>query len=97
MKVVILVLVAGIAFRMLFGSWPWQAWSESEKSQKRAQARALLGVSRSATSDEIIAAHRRAMIAAHPDKGGSPAAVHEIDAARDILLEQTGPKTPKAR
>jgi len=89
MKLVILVVVAGIAFRLLFGSWPWQAWAASEKSQKRAQARALLGVSRGAGREEILSAHRRAMIAAHPDKGGSPSAVHEIDAARDILLEQT--------
>ncbi|WP_240654841.1 DnaJ domain-containing protein [Croceicoccus ponticola] len=92
MKVVILVLVAGIAFRMLFGSWPWQAWAQSEKLQKQAQARALLGVSRSATQDEIVAAHRRAMLDAHPDKGGTPDAVHEIDTARDLLLEQTRSK-----
>nr|WP_066555591.1 hypothetical protein [Croceicoccus bisphenolivorans] len=91
MKLIILVIVAGIAFRMLFKQWPWQAWSASEKSQQQAQARTLLGVSRFATREEILAAHRRALIAAHPDKGGSPDEVHRIDTARDLLLEQTAP------
>ena len=61
MKFVILVLVAGIAFRMLFGTWPWQMFAESEKSQKRAQARTLLGVSRDASAEDILSAHRRAI------------------------------------
>ncbi len=88
MKLVILAVLVGIGFRLLFGAWPWQAWAASERSQKQAQARALLGVSRNADEAEIQAAHRRAMLEAHPDKGGSPDRVHEIDAARDILLEQ---------
>lgn len=92
MKFVILVVVAGIAFRMIFGTWPWRFWAESEKSQKRAQARTLLGVSRGAERDEILAAHRRAIKDAHPDRGGSADAVHAIDAARDLLLEQTRAK-----
>ncbi|AKM10861.1 J domain-containing protein [Croceicoccus naphthovorans] len=93
MKIVILAVVAGIACRMLFGCWPWQLWSESQKSQDAAQARALLGVSRMATREEIVAAHRKAITTAHPDKGGSTEEVHRIDAARDLLLEQTGPKS----
>ena len=88
MKFVILVALAGIAFRMFFGSWPWQMWAESEKAQKRAQARTLLGVSRGAGRDDILAAHRRAIKDAHPDRGGTNDAVHAIDAARDLLLEQ---------
>ncbi|WP_240704895.1 J domain-containing protein [Croceicoccus sediminis] len=89
MKFVILVLVAGIAFRMLFGTWPWQMFAESEKSQRRAQARTLLGVSRDASAEDILSAHRRAIKNAHPDRGGSSDAVHALDDARDLLLEQS--------
>jgi len=92
MKLVILAVLVGISFRLLFGAWPWQAWARSERAQKEAQARVLLGVSHSADEAEIQAAHRRAMLDAHPDRGGSEQRVHEIDAARDILLEQTRSK-----
>ena len=34
---------------------------------------ALLGVSRTATSDELTKAYRRISLKAHPDKGGSEA------------------------
>lgn len=91
MKLVLLVVIGLIAFRLLFKIWPWQAWARSELSQKQAQARALLGVSRFATPEEIVAAHRKALLEAHPDRGGSADAVHRIDRARDLLLEQSTP------
>lgn len=90
-KLVVFVILAAVAFRLLFKTWPWQAWARSELSQKQAQARGLLGVSRFATRDEIVAAHRRALHAAHPDKGGSADELQRIDRARDLLLEQTRP------
>lgn len=90
-KLVLFAVLAAVAFRLLFKAWPWQAWAKSQLSQQQAQARTLLGVSRFATRDEIVAAHRRALHAAHPDKGGSTDEVHRIDSARDLLLEQTGP------
>lgn len=44
---------------------------------------AVLGVAPTATREEIVAAHRRLAARAHPDVGGSDAAMAEINAARD--------------
>jgi hypothetical protein len=53
-----------------------------------AKARALLGVGRDADAEAIQAAWRRAMATAHPDAGGSAAAVQALTAARDLLLSR---------
>ena len=85
-KLVILLLLGALACRVLTGSWPWQLWQKSEQSQKEAQARSLLGVSRNATRAEIGEAHRRQIVQVHPDRGGTNEAVHQATAARDLLL-----------
>ena len=97
MKFILLAVLAAILCKMIFKRWPWEFGAASEKSQKRSQARALLGVERSARREDIMAAHRRLMRTAHPDKGGSPEEVYRIDAARDILLEQIGRTDTKVR
>jgi len=51
------------------------------------RARNLLGVSPSATRDEIIAAHRRLVTRVHPDTGGTEGLAAELNAARDLLLK----------
>ncbi|TXH33815.1 MAG: molecular chaperone DnaJ [Burkholderiaceae bacterium] len=92
-KLLTLLLLAAIACRVLTGQWPWQLWAKSERSQAEAQARALLGVNRSARREEIVDAHRRLIARVHPDRGGSNEAVHDANAARDLLLarlERTG-------
>ena len=92
-KLLSLLLLAAIACRVLTGQWPWQLWAKSERSQAEAQARALLGVNRSARREEIVDAHRRLIARVHPDRGGSNEAVHDANAARDLLLarlERTG-------
>ena len=96
-KLLVFVLLASVLCRSLTGSWPWQLWKNSELSQQEAQARALLGVHRSATRTEIGDAHRRLLTQVHPDRGGSNAAVHAASAARDLLIArlnriETGPK-----
>lgn len=53
----------------------------------RAEALEVLGLAEGATSEEIRAAHRRLMRAAHPDQGGSDWLAARINQARDILLE----------
>ncbi|MDZ4776906.1 MAG: DnaJ domain-containing protein [Alphaproteobacteria bacterium] len=53
-----------------------------------AQARTLLGVSESATRDEIRAAHRRLISTAHPDRGGAQGQAARLNAARDLLLRK---------
>lgn len=54
------------------------------------EARAILGVSASADSDTIRAAHRRLVAAVHPDRGGSVELARRINAARDVLLKRRG-------
>ena len=52
----------------------------------REEALAVLGLSEGATEEEIRAAHRRLMRAAHPDQGGSDWLAARINQARDVLL-----------
>ena len=92
-KLLVIFALAALACRVLAGQWPWELWAKSERSQDEAQARALLGVSRSARREEIVDAHRRLLTRVHPDRGGSNEAVHDANAARDLLLarlERTG-------
>ena len=45
----------------------------------------ILGVRPGASAEEIDAAYRQKAKAAHPDKGGSPGAMEELNQARDAL------------
>ena len=85
-RLLVFAALACVLCRCLTGRWPWQLGQNSELSQKEAQARALLGVHRSATRTEIGDAHRRLLTQVHPDRGGSNAAVHAASAARDLLI-----------
>lgn len=85
-KLIVLILLASLACRVLAGRWPWELWAISERSQAEARARALLGVDRSARREAIIEAHRRLLARVHPDRGGSNESVHAANSARDLLL-----------
>lgn len=50
------------------------------------EAASLLGISPRADEEEIKAAHRRAIKAAHPDTGGDAVDAARINLARDTLL-----------
>lgn len=52
----------------------------------RAEALEVLGLAEGASAEEIRAAHRRLMRAAHPDHGGSDWLAARINQARDVLL-----------
>lgn len=56
-----------------------------------AKARALLGVGPDADASTIRAAHRRLIASVHPDKGGTEALAAQINAARDLLLDDQTP------
>ncbi len=90
-RLLILVLLGCVAVRMATGKWPWAWLAGSERSAAETQARSLLGVNRNATREAIAEAHRRLLIQVHPDRGGSDAAVHQANAARDLLLSRAGP------
>ena len=91
-KFLILLVVVSLASKFLLGYWPWQFagfGTRADKAEK--QARALLGVGKSATHAEIIEAHRRLVARVHPDRGGTNELVHEANAARDLLLARIMP------
>jgi len=52
----------------------------------RAEAYEVLGLKPGASEDQIRAAHRRLMQAAHPDHGGSDWLAARVNLARDVLL-----------
>ena len=97
MKLVLLALLACVAVKMLAGRWPWELWGPNAKEMAEKRARNLLGVSPSAGYDEVIDAHRRLLMKVHPDRGGTSDAVHEANAARDLLLARLGTRTPDPR
>jgi len=104
MKLIWLIVLGCIAWKLATGRWPWNHlgydWPASKGSGKagkasgfaqiheQAQARALLGVPEGASREVILEAHRKRLIAIHPDRGGSNEKVHEANAARDLLLGQ---------
>lgn len=87
---VILVLIA-VLFRWAIGKWPWEMLSGPQsRSQKLAEARKHLRVSRKASREEIMSAHKKLIAQVHPDRGGSSTKVHDANDARDILLADLG-------
>lgn len=85
-KIVVLIALALIAWKLVTGRWPWQPRLGSRRSELREQARNLLGVTPTAGRREILEAHRGLLATVHPDRGGSNELVHEANAARDVLL-----------
>lgn len=89
LKYAIILLAICLLWRWAFGQWPWQALStRSTRGQAVFNARKLLGVEESASREQIKAAHKRLIAMVHPDRGGSNGAVHDANAARDLLLDE---------
>lgn len=78
----------------------WFVWPSFEQRMRPSQvqqpsddpedsaARALLGVTTTATAAEIRAAYRAKIAHAHPDRGGKHAEAARLTAARDRLLKK---------
>jgi hypothetical protein len=96
-KLVWLALLACVAVKMLAGRWPWELWGPGGRAAVERRAQGLLGLSAGAGYEEIIDAHRRLIARVHPDRGGSNEAVHEANAARDLLLARLGTREPDSR
>ena len=88
-KIALILAILCVLFRWAFGKWPWEGiMNRPTRSQAIFRARKLLRVEERASREDIIAAHRRLVAMVHPDKGGSNAAVHEANDARDLLLDE---------
>ena len=88
-KYAILLALACVLFRWALGQWPWEMLqSKPTRSQAIFRARKLLRVEEGASREQILAAHKRLVAMVHPDKGGTNAAVHDANDARDLLLEE---------
>lgn len=87
LKLLLIAALAALACRVVLGKWPWKYLTgKPTRSQAVFQARKLLRVPHEASKPEILEAHRRLIATVHPDRGGSNEAVHEANAARDLLL-----------
>jgi hypothetical protein len=90
-KLLVLIALALITWKLVTGRWPWQPKLTSGRSALRQRAQTLLGVTPEASRREILDAHRRLLATVHPDRGGSNELVHEANAARDVLLADLPP------
>ncbi|KHK92339.1 J domain-containing protein [Novosphingobium malaysiense] len=93
-KLLWLIALACIAWRLFTGRWPWQKKLRVRQSFALAHAREVLGLPDGASRRDILEAHRRRIAAVHPDRGGSSDQVHEANAARDLLLAELPAETP---
>jgi DnaJ family protein C protein 19 len=81
------------------GWWLWQGPKRVHTTGKRpevptppppdrADALDILGLGVGASDADIRAAHRRLLLAVHPDHGGSAELAQRVNAARDTLLKR---------
>jgi len=87
LKLLILAALLAYGWKLVTRRWPWEP-KTSARAQELGRARRLLGVPAAASREDIIAAHKQLVAIVHPDRGGSSDAVHEANAARDLLLAQ---------
>ncbi len=66
-------------------TWRSKAHASPDAMDRR-EALSVLGLESGATAEDIVAAHRRMIAAAHPDAGGSAYLAAKVNAARDTLL-----------
>ncbi|GLT92420.1 hypothetical protein SLE2022_102590 [Rubroshorea leprosula] len=94
------VAVAAAAYAGKFGIRAWQAFKARppmarvrkfydggfQSTMTRREAALILGVRESTPLDKVKEAHRRMMIANHPDAGGSHYLASKINEAKEMLL-----------
>ncbi|XP_071707678.1 mitochondrial import inner membrane translocase subunit TIM14-1 [Rutidosis leptorrhynchoides] len=60
-----------------------------QPTMTRREAALILGVRESVAADKVREAHRRVMVANHPDAGGSHYLASKINEAKDVMLRKT--------
>lgn len=92
--------VAATALASRYGIQAWQAFkarppiSRTRKfyeggfqpKMTRREAALILGIRENATVDKVKEAHRKVMVANHPDAGGSHYLASKINEAKDVML-----------
>lgn len=95
-RLIAIALLIAIGCRWAFGKWPWDYLRAAPTRQQAIlKARRLLGVEANASHREIRDAHRRMTALIHPDRGGSNAGMQELNAARDLLLDEMPRENPE--
>lgn len=96
LKLLIAAAALSILCRWALGKWPWDYLRPVPTRQQAVfKARKLLGVSPKANQREIRDAHRNLAAMLHPDRGGDKAQMQELNAARDLLLNELPYETPE--
>ncbi|RYR73062.1 hypothetical protein Ahy_A02g007352 [Arachis hypogaea] len=93
--------VAAAAYAGRYSIQAWQAFKARPPRMRkfyeggfhaamtRREAALILGVREHTPTDKVKEAHRRVMIANHPDAGGSHYLASKINEAKDVLLGKT--------
>ncbi|KAL9426464.1 hypothetical protein AB3S75_033279 [Citrus x aurantiifolia] len=95
--------VAAAAYAGKYGIRAWQAFKARPPTARmrkfyeggfqpvmtRREAALILGVRESTPTEKVKEAHRRVMVANHPDAGGSHYLASKINEAKDTMLRRT--------
>ncbi|KAJ9146559.1 hypothetical protein P3X46_028808 [Hevea brasiliensis] len=97
------VAVAAAAYAGRYSIQAWQAFKARPPTARlrrfydggfhpvmtKREAALILGVRESTSVDKVKEAHRRVMVANHPDAGGSHYLASKVNEAKDLLLGKT--------
>ncbi|XP_030449896.1 mitochondrial import inner membrane translocase subunit TIM14-1-like [Syzygium oleosum] len=97
------IAIAAAAYAGRYGIQAWQAFKTRpptarmrrfydggfQPTMTRREAALILGVRERTPTDKVREAHRRVMVANHPDAGGSHYLASKINEAKDVMLGKT--------
>lgn len=94
------IAIAAAALAGRYGIQAWQAFKARppkprirkfydggfQPTMNKREAALILGIRENAPPDKVKEAHRRVMVANHPDAGGSHYLASKINEAKDVML-----------